>query len=465
MKPVEASSDVEWEYVGAELGDSRLRQRLVQVAKALDLEPGASIPDAMETDAALEGAYRFLGNESVTPDGILAGHFIEAAARAETESWVIAVHDTSLFKFGETGTRTGLGHLHGKTEGFLGHVSLLVAPGETRRPLGVLSLQTIVREQPKKRAKGEKRKRPAFEMRESQRWLRGVEATEQRLAGSSPVVHVMDREGDSFDLWSALAARGSRFVIRSSHDRRLKEGKISNALSRVQTVVERTVALTKRPNQKIEFNQGRYPPRNARLAKLAIGAAKLTLPRPAGAAPGCPETLDLNFVYVREVETHGGNAPVEWTLVTTEPVQTSAEIERIVDIYRSRWTIEEYFKAIKTGCAYEKRQLESFESLVNALAIFIPIAWRLLLVRTLSRDLSDEPALQALTPDQLEVLAAFSHKRLPKNPTVREAMLAIASLGGHIKNNGDPGWIVLGRGFEKLLAYELGWQMRAKRDL
>jgi hypothetical protein len=29
-------------------------------------------------------------------------------------------------------------------------------------------------------------------------------------------------------------------------------------------------------------------------------------------------------------------------------------------------------------------------------------------------------------------------------------------LGGHIKNNGEPGWIVLGRGFQKLLDLEEG---------
>ena len=34
---------------------------------------------------------------------------------------------------------------------------------------------------------------------------------------------------------------------------------------------------------------------------------------------------------------------------------------------------------------------------------------------------------------------------------------AIAALGAHIKNNGPPGWLVLGRGFDTLLTLELGW--------
>ena len=38
-------------------------------------------------------------------------------------------------------------------------------------------------------------------------------------------------------------------------------------------------------------------------------------------------------------------------------------------------------------------------------------------------------------------------------------MLGIAALGGHIKNNGDPGWLVLGRGFARFLEAEEGWAL------
>lgn len=69
--------------------------------------------------------------------------------------------------------------------------------------------------------------------------------------------------------------------------------------------------------------------------------------------------------------------------------------ERVVDIYRMRWLIEEYFKALKTGCAIEKRQLESKHALVNALAVLIPIAWRLLRLRALARENASAPALRA----------------------------------------------------------------------
>jgi hypothetical protein len=426
---------------------------LLRLARALDETPDASYPDATVTDAGLEGAYRLLSNEAVDADGILAGHYQQTIARAMAEEWVVAVHDTTIFEFSGDKTRQGLGHLRGKGQGFLGHFTLLVAPGEVRRPLGVIGLQTVVREQRRGAVK-------TAASVESARWHKGVETTEQRLGGRHSVIHVMDREADAYDLWAAMVARGCRFVIRGRYDRPLADGdeqRVSDALATATTVVERVVALSPRREQKIVFARKLRPARAGRLARLALSAAPVEIRRPKTAVADLPEMLRLNVVHVHEVGTNGDEPPVVWTLITTERIDTAVDIERIVDAYRARWVIEEYFKAIKTGCAYEKRQLESMHTLLNGLAVFVPIAWRLLLLRTLARDASEEPATNALTATQLAVLAATSKAPLPKDPTVRDAMLAIARLGGHIKNNGEPGWAVLGRGLHKLLAREEGW--------
>jgi hypothetical protein len=123
----------------------------------------------------------------------------------------------------------------------------------------------------------------------------------------------------------------------------------------------------------------------------------------------------------------------------------------VVDAYRARWRIEEFFKALKTGCAIEKRQ----HALLNALGLFIPIAWTLLRMRVLTRQ--DHPASEILTPPQVEVLRAAAKTPLAAQPSVRAALLAIAALGGHLKHKGEPGWLVLGRGYERLLVLEQEW--------
>jgi hypothetical protein len=454
------SVELEREYEGSGLGDGRRQSRLKALARALEADPAASLPKATKTDAALEAAYRLLRNDAVSMDGILAGHYVETAERAAAESLVLAVHDTTDFKFSGEATREGLGPLRGSGQGFFGHFTLLVAPGELRAPLGVIAVQTLVRT--KRPGKWSTANPPAGE---AARWKKGVALAEERIDQRSAVVHVMDREGDSLELWSELMAAGRRFVIRNGRKRLLEDGiELSEAMASTKTVVEREVILSRRRQEKISFNRKRHPARAGRLARLALSAQRLEILRPAHCAKTLPEKLVLHFVHVREVETHGDEAPVDWLLATTEPIATADDIERVVDFYRARWVIEEYFKSLKTGCAYEKRQLESEHTLFNLLAVLVPIAWRLLLFRSLARDHADAPATAALTPTQIEVLVATSHRKLSANPTVREALLAVAGLGGHIKNNGEPGWAVIGRGFEELLILERGWKAAKRND-
>lgn len=142
-------------------------------------------------------------------------------------------------------------------------------------------------------------------------------------------------------------------------------------------------------------------------------------------------------------------------------IETIEQVVAVVDAYRSRWQIEEFFKALKTGCQYEKLQLESGDALIKALAIYTAVAWRMLLTRWLDRNEPDAPAARVLTPAQLSVLIAYCKikvkKPLLENPTVHDVLSAIAQLGGHIKNNGPPGWLVIGRGFDQLLTMEIGY--------
>jgi hypothetical protein len=184
------------------------------------------------------------------------------------------------------------------------------------------------------------------------------------------------------------------------------------------------------------------------------------LPRTGDAKNAQARSLSLNVIHVFEPRPPANEPVVEWFLLTNLPVDTPDGLAFAVDCYRARWTIEEYFKALKTGCQYERRQLESADSLLNALAILAPVAWRLLLLRHIARSDKKAAATAALTPKQFEVLRAVSKKPLRARATARDAMLAVAALGGHIKSNGDPGWLVLGRGMHDLLLLELGWRAR-----
>jgi hypothetical protein len=445
-----------------DLGDERLNRRLGLLADQLSQRSGESFPKALD-DAQLEAAYRFFGNDRVSPEAILAPHFRQSARRASEHERVVVVHDTTQFEFPGHSKRRGLGRLiHAKKQGFFGHFSLAVSADDARVPFGLLALETIFRLH---KSIGTKNWTPAKSRGERARWLNCVEDAEALLGGGTRAIHVMDREADSYSLLASLAACGREFVVRSFQDRVLvgEDERLRAVARTARASLRREVPLSPRP--KSPGPKGlRCPARRFRIAKLSIAALAIELPRTSDGRKAESATIKLNVIHVFERKPPAGEPAVEWFLLTNLPIDTPQHIAFAVDCYRTRWTIEEFFKALKTGCQYEQRQLESAESLLNALAIFAPVAWRLLLLRHLARTTVKAPATAALTPEQLRVLRAVAKKPLATRPTVRDAMLAIARLGGHLKSNGDPGWLVLGRGMHDLLLLELGWRARDEAE-
>jgi hypothetical protein len=183
-------------------------------------------------------------------------------------------------------------------------------------------------------------------------------------------------------------------------------------------------------------------------------------------SPTCPKHLadSIEVAFVHAVEEHAplNEVPIEWLLMTSEPIGTAQEAATVIDHYRGRWRIEEFFKALKTGCAFEQRQSESLETLLVVLGLLAPIAWQMLALRSLTHEEPNAPAETVLRATQI---AALIHlKRLKPKSTVKQALWAIAGLGGHIKNNGPPGWLTLGRGLEDLDMFEAGW-IAAKAEM
>lgn len=474
MEPQD-TKEIAAEFSGARLGDERLAKRLMRVATSIATSPGSSFPEISGSDGELEGVYRFLSNTRVTPESILEPHrcaTLERGGGAE----VLVLHDTTGFAFRRGGARRGLGRLQrsGRSQsrqGFFGHFALAVTADGSRQPLGVLGLHTFVR---KERVVGPTTGRPTTKRKDKEAF-RWVAMAEEVHSFKPNAIHVMDREADSYENHRRLLESGIRFVIRGKAgwarigERDGVRGTLPELATQTPIRLTRDVVISRRtPNSVAVFNKA-HPARKQRRAKLALRAATIVLRRPhyLGARNAEDSPLTLNVVLVEEVNPPRGVEPISWMLLTNEPIATTEDVEKIVDFYRARWTIEEFFKALKTGCAFEKRQLETLFALRNALAVFCVIAWRLLLLRTVSRSMPETPAERVATKRQIAILQTlpkvdprFAEIVVPPKPTASDVLRAVAKLGGHVKNNGPPGWLVLGRGYDSLLLLDLGWQAR-----
>lgn len=465
--------DIATEYSGASLPDARLTSRLVQIAKAVEARPDTGFPQMFPGEAELEAFYRFVGNDRVCWKDVLAPHVEASLRRASAHETVVVAHDTTEFRFGGQRDREGL--TRGRTsrkgepglrakQGFLGHFALAITADQHRHPLGVLGLSPWARKTTtpsRRRSEGGNwdPKAPS----EQDRWLALIENVEDRIGGATSAIHVLDSEADDYRLLSALVD-SCRFVVRTCYDRVLeevsregKQQKTYEFVAKLPVVLKQSVRVSARATPSGGRPRARGKPRAVREAVLSIKASSLTLRRPCKQSRNLPRLLRCNVVSATEISPPQGVEPVAWVLLTTEPIDTEEQILAVIDYYRCRWVIEELFRAIKSGCAYEKRQLESFENLLVALAIFVPVAWHLLNLRTMYRAMPDEPATRCFSKRQLKVLCLASSKELNETPTVKDALLAVARLGGHLKRNGEPGWQTLGRGYLELLALERGF--------
>lgn len=451
------------EFAELDLGDPRRTQRALRMVAAMAKRPQDSLPASLGTNAELEGAYRLLNSEHVEYDDLLAEHRDRTIERAQQAEEVLVLHDTTTCTF-EHGDSREIGYLPTGKAGFFVHTSLVVDARHHRRPLGVLHVEPLWRSQRSGRGSRVKKvsgtEAATWKHRESERWARCVQECAEHLEGCS-VVHVMDREADKYELCSHMLEQGQRFVIRSRHNRRLAASEddefLHDVLEKTSIVAEREVYLSRRAGSSAPRSKSLMPPRLARAATLSISAAAVTIRRPRNVPESHPDCLTLHVVMVRETAPPAGQAPVNWVLLTSEPIDTREQVERIVDIYRYRWLIEEFFKALKTGCLYQERLFESRHALLNLLAISLPIAVELLWMRSRVSEQPDAPASDIVTPDQLHVLRKMGHRPLPAAPSASQVLLAIAGLGGHLKRNGAPGWQVLKRGYQRLLDYTAGW--------
>lgn len=473
------------EFADAQLGDLRINARIVRVMRALASSPSSSLPQLFQDPSQLEGAYRLLANHKLNPHSIFDAHRFKTFARAQLADAVLVIHDSSSFVFGGSAKKS-MGVVDPfNVPGFYSHFSLCVN-AHNGCPLGLAWMHLWHRPDKihGKRSQQDSQYDPA---RESLRWNEAVHISddELRLCGLSEVIHVMDREADCMELLADMLAHKRNFVVRARIDRRLEPGqkatqnKMSKLFDSVEALFSSDVTYKKyRVQSRLEKETQVEASKNtqkkrvsktnesiSRVATLEVRAARLTLYAGSGGHAHVPkEGITVNVVDVKEWSTlmEAESEPIHWTLLSTLPIESEEDVQRIIDIYRKRWQIEELHKALKTGCKVEDHQFDYGDRYVKMLIMYIPVALQMLQLRWMAQNEPEAPASAVLSAMELEALVAHEAKRrkpLSPKATAREVLGVVAKLGGHLPHNGPPGWLILSRGFVYLHQITVGWAL------
>jgi len=409
-------------------------------------------------DRALEVRFnRFLGHDKVTAERIIES-WSEGTVVAVEGRHVLAIQDTSEIHFNTTPQRRrGLGEIgKGNNHGLLLH-PLLAVDADDGACLGLLSGQIWTRKGRRTTSHDDRE----LSDKESQRWISTAVAATPLLTKASAVTVLGDRESDIFALYASSAEQHFHVIARSMHDRKLADRSgLYEASDAMAAVDRRAVQLPARAA------------RPARLAQLELRFGTIELARPQSKfLHHLPKSLPLAVVDVCEINTEADVEPLHWRLLTSHDVAGIEDAWRIVQWYKQRWIIEQFFRVLKTqGLKLEDSQIGTADRLLKLVAIAAKAA--VITIQLLqARGGGPQPLRVAFNDGEIGALAALNRqleaksKRL-KNPhpldSLAWAAWIIGRLGGWdgYPSSKPPGPITFKNGLEYFRAVAAGWNLR-----
>jgi len=400
---------------------------------------------------------RFLANDKVSVERLIEG-WAEHTASAAAGRHVLAIQDTSEIHF-RRGHRRGLGEIgKGNSHGALLH-AMLAVDADSAECLGLVGGDVWTRSG---RVTVPHAKR-ALEDKESKRWLQTAARAKTVLSSAAMVTVIADRESDIYAQWASLPAATFHLLSRVMKDRRLATGGLLyEALTALPAAETKVLVLPRRSSDP-----------NLQFATVELRFAKVCICRPDnGMLRHLPKSVVLSLIEVFEPNPPAGLERIHWRLLTTHDVADAATAWRIINWYKLRWIIEQFFRVLKTqGFQIEDSQIDSADILLKLIAVAAKaaaITIQLLQARDGHGALAAAAAfdcshIQALTA----INARYEVKTVrQKNPHPHASMAwaawIIARLGGWdgYPSSRPPGPITFKHGLDHFHAIAIGWSLR-----
>jgi hypothetical protein len=333
------------------------------------------------------------------------------------------------------------------------HSSLVVTPDGL--PLGLAAVKFWTRKKFKGTNALKKRINPTrvpIEEKESVRWIENLKQATTLLNEPQRCVHIGDREGDIYELFCAAQESKTHFLVRTCVDRLAGDG--------CHTVSDEMNAVDLKALHRITVRDNKGQPTDA---VLELRYRRIRVLPPIGKQSLYPK-LTLTIIHAQERKTPSGRDAIDWKLITDLPVSSPLQAIEKLEWYACRWKIETFHKILKSGCKTEASKLRTADRLVNLIAVFCILSWRIFWMTMLNRSTSNAPPSIALTDTECHLLdRLLPHKtkdRSGKN-SLSYYIIKIARLGGYLARADDPppGNTVMWRGLARLTDIELGFDL------
>jgi transposase-like protein len=445
--------------------DVRVGRRFKKLVRQLARNIGQPIPLACQDWANTKAAYRFLSNRRVNESAILGGHFQATRERAIAAGGpILVLHDTTEFTFSRdsvepigilktsfTGwAKDGRPRQH-TVCGILMHSSLAVTVEGL--PLGLTAIKFWTRSKFKGTNALKRSVNPTrvpIEQKESIRWLENLKQSTDLVGDASRCIHIGDRESDIYELFCAAEESGTKFLLRTCVDRLAEDGQ--------RTISAVMKAAKVKAIHRVEIRDAKGAVSEA---TVEVKYQRLRVHPPIGKQKNYP-ALTLTVIHAQEQTTPNGREKIDWKLITNLPVRSRKDALEKLSWYAMRWKIETLHKILKSGCNAEASKLRTAERIVNLIAVFCILSWRIFWMTMMNRLAPAVSPLAALTSTEthlLDLLIKDNANSRRVKPKLNCYLTKIARLGGYLARAKDPppGNTVMWRGISRLTDIELGF--------
>ena len=422
LGPAEGLETESWarkEFSGAPIGDERLSNRLIEIARLKAEHPGRAFSGVAGGDwPAVKGYYRLIDKpdeSAVTMPNMLLPHRERTVRRIKGQKAVLCVQDGTDLNYSSLAECEGLGVIgtnqsSSQSRGL--HLHSTLAVSTEGLPLGLLRADCSA---PQLKSPQRNRHAIAIEEKDTFRWIEGLRDIVE-VAGEIPhtrLICICDREADFFEMFDEQRRnRRVDLLIRAKHDRKIivEPFKLFDALKSapVQIVVKiqvpRQSAKPKRGNQKAR------PKRSARTAQLSLRYMSVEL-RPTKYHKD-KEPIKVWAIHALEAAPAPDIEPIEWFLLTTIDIDSAETAVTCLRWYCLRWRVEDWHRVLKSGCRIESLAHRSAERLRRAIAIDLVIAWRIMFMTLLGRETPELPTEILFSDLEIEVMQAYAKKNV-----------------------------------------------------
>jgi hypothetical protein len=442
--PLDAKAWAEEQFGQCVLGDQRRTKRAVYMAQRIAENPSGSFPEIFQNWSDLKAAYDLFDADGVSFAAIATPHW--SRTRACPPGRYLVINDTTEVDFGIARKISGLGPTgNGTGRGFLLH-SALVASADTEDVVGLAGQVIHYR---KAAPEGENASERLARERESEIWGEVIDQVGPAPPGVQ-WIFTLDRGADNFEVFCHLVEQSDDWVVRATQRHRKiitpsgEKKPLETYLQELPVGGTFTLRLRARPKQP------------ARTATIEVRHGQVTVPAPFHKSPYVkdrhPQPITMWVVWAHEVNAPAGIEPLDWVLYTSLPVENFEDACRVIGYYEKRWLIEEWHKSLKTGCREEDRQIKAAERLEAMTGLLSVVAVRLVQLKAVARTTPERAAATVVPWTWIQMLSRVRRLRNSTNLTIRQFYRELAKLGGFLgrTRDGEPGWITIWRGWEKL---------------